>query len=144
MAKPDAKKAPYRAVIFMENEPARNVLKKILEKRGYEVSTYDALEQCPNFASPESHDCVKEKRCADIVIMGRHMYEVRAFDFLERQAQGKCKLPMANKLIISSIFEELDDARAKELGVTIMYLPFSVAALEKWLDGCEERLAILG
>lgn len=135
-----AGKPGYKVLIFSENEDIKNLLKKALEKRGYDISVYVKPERCSNYAVAEFRLCTSAHRCADIVIMGRHLVDIRSLDLIERQIKGKCKIPLENKLIIASTFDEKDTAKAELLGVSIMCMPFSLAELNKWLDGCEERL----
>lgn len=130
----------YKVFIFSENEDIKNLLKKVLEKRGYDITVYIKPERCTNYAVSVFRFCLSAHACADIVIMGRHIAEFRSLDFIERQIKGKCKVPLENKLVIASTFDEIDTARAKALGVCIMHMPFTLAELHKWLDGCEERL----
>ncbi|GEM_PF-5272978 len=130
----------YKVFIFSENEDIKHLLKKALEKRGYDISVYGKPERCSNYAVAGVKICTSAYRCADIVIIGRHIAEVRSLDFIERQIKGKCKIPLENKLVISSTYDEKDTAKAQSLGVRIMYMPFSLAELNKWLDECEERL----
>ncbi len=137
---PAGKPQTYKVIVCSEDENLRNFLKKFMQKRGYDVATFPAPEHCPNFSSSEPCLCTAEKRCADIVILGRHLSGVKTFDLLDRQNKGKCKLTIKNKLVIASTFDEADDKHAKELGANIMYMPFSISDLNDWLDGCEERL----
>jgi len=115
-------------------------LKKALVKRGYDITVYVKPEHCTVYAAQESRPCSSSARCADIVIMGRHIVEIRSLDLIESQMKGKCKIPLENKLVIASAFDEIDAKRAKALGVSIMNMPFTLAELNKWFDGCEERL----
>ena len=140
MTKQAANAPKYRVFIFFENEDIKKLLRKALKKRGYDISVYIKPERCINCAASEFRLCLSARACADIIIMGRHIVEIKSLDFIERQIKGKCKVPLENKLIISGTFDELDTARAKALGVRIMHMPFTLTELYKWFDGCEERL----
>ena len=130
----------YKVFIFFENEDIKRLLKKALEKRGYDISVYGKPERCSNYSVAGVKICTMSHRCADIVIMSRHISEVRSLDLIERQIKGQCKIPLENKLVFASTYDEKDTAKAQSLGVRIMYMPFSLAELNKWLDECEERL----
>lgn len=140
MTEKSANAPKYRVFIFSENEAIKNLLKKALDKRGYDITVYIKPERCVNYAVSEFRLCSSARACADIIIIGRHIADISSLDFIERQIKGKCKVPLENKLIIASTFDEIDTARATALGVRIMHMPFTLAELHKWLDGCEERL----
>lgn len=115
-----------------------NLIAKVGRKRGYDVIVQEFPEDCV-VASQPGCLCAREARCADIVILGRHFGAYRALEFLEEQIKAGCRLEIKNKLVICSTYDEKEEAKAKELGVKIFYLPFSLKDLDDWLAECEGR-----
>lgn len=140
MSESGQKKRNYKAVIVSENEAIKNFLHKFLGKCGYDVYSFVTFDRCPNFRSYNFCMCPTEGLCADILILGRHMNNVNAFDLIEKQSSGQCKLMVKNKLVIASTYDKKDAERAKVLGVEVAWMPFAIDKLNQWLDECEERL----
>lgn len=133
----------YRAVVFCDDAAVRELFRKVLSRRGYEVLTFAAYE-FPEKCSIFQHLaelCTKDNRCADMVILSRHILGLRAIDFLEEQARKGCRLTPKNKLIIASSYEAKEEERVNKLGASIMYMPLVLEDLNEWLDACEKRLA---
>lgn len=127
-----------RAIIFCDDAAVSKMLKKTLGQRKFEAIIYDHIDVCP-VASGTVCVCEKSERCADVVIMGRHVGSASGLVAIQKQTLGRCKLVQENKLLISSIFDEKLDYDAKELGVKVMYLPFAMKDLILWLDECRKR-----
>lgn len=129
----------YKAFLFFEEDATKKLLKKILEKRGYDVFVYEYPKDC-SLLPKDACSCTKEERCADLMILGQHMGPIRAIKFVEKQVEGNCKLAPFFKMVINSIYDEREAQAANKLGVTMFYLPFPMDEFNKWLDEREKRL----
>lgn len=133
------KEKKSRAIVFCEDSAVRNFLKKALVKSGYGVTAFSDPRECATLVDFNGI-CRKECACADVLIIGRHMKGVRGLDFVEKQIIGGCKIPLKNKVIISSAYEEAEQKKARRLGIPILHVPFGIDVLKQWLDSCEKTV----
>jgi len=129
----------YKVLIFFNDDATKNLLVKMAQKRGYEVSAFPYPNECNAIGSPDCK-CTRDKRCADMMVLGRHFLTLRALDLLECQSKAGCHLPVKNKLLIFSTYDEKEEQRGKALGVKMLHMPFAINELNDWFDGCEKRL----
>ncbi|MBI5873074.1 MAG: hypothetical protein HZB36_02905 [Candidatus Omnitrophica bacterium] len=139
MTKDASNKIKYKLAIFFEDDSTKNLLLKLAKKRGYEALAFKYPETCVVTTDPGCM-CIKEHRCADMMILGRHFLSLKALDFLGCQSKSGCRVPFENKLIISSTYDEMEEQKGKDLGVKMLYMPFVFKELDDWFDECEKRL----
>jgi CheY-like chemotaxis protein len=126
-----------RAIVFDDNESIRNLVKRVLEDRGYEVLIYTDPTECP---LQHSHECQCDETqvCSDIVISDIDMPNVSGLEYVEQQLNKGCKVP--NIAIMSGLWSESRLEQAKALGCKTFEKPFALGALTEWLKECESRI----
>ena len=130
-------KRKVRTILFEDSQEIRQLLEQFFKKRGHEVFTYEDPTRCP---LQHAHDCqcTENERCADIIITDLDMPNVSGLDFLDGQMSKGCKIQYI--AIMSGAWPEASKGRAKGLGYAVFEKPFSLSALTKWLDKCEEHI----
>ncbi len=126
-----------RAIVFDDNESIRNLVKLILEDRGYEVLIYTDPTECPLQHSHECQ-CGETQVCSDIVISDIDMPNVSGLEFVGQLLNRGCKVP--NVAIMSGLWSESKLEQAKALGCKTFEKPFSLSAFTEWLKECEFRI----
>jgi len=120
-----------RAVVFDDNEHDRFVVRRLLERRGYDVLEYTDPSECPLLHSHECQ-CGQTEACCDILITDLNMLKVSGIEFLEQQMQKGCKIP--NIAIASSDWSDSNLKHAQRLGCTTIEKTPTWDALADWLD----------
>lgn len=128
-----------RRAIIVDDEPSvLDLLKMVLELRGYEVIAYREPVRCPIY---EDHTrCGSLRPCTDVLIADYRMPKMTGIEMLEDQAHRGCKLTSRNKAIISGDLDEPALKKIGELGCAFFQKPFTLEEMEAWLIGCEERM----
>jgi hypothetical protein len=139
MTKDASSKMKYKLSIFFEDDSTKNLLLKVAKKRGYEALAFKYPDTCVVTTDPGCM-CIKDRRCADMMILGRHFSSLKALDFVECQSKSGCRVPIENKLIISSSYDATEEQRGEALGVKMLQMPFVFKELDDWFDECEKRL----
>ena len=127
-----------RAFVLDDEEMLRELLRQVLEDRGYEVLTFANPGLCPLYKEGKCR-CRIGEACGDIIISDVSMPNVSGLEFVERQKKMECKIKKV--ALMSGRWSEPDVEKAKSLGCTVFQKPFSLAEIEKWLDECENRIA---
>ncbi len=122
-----------RVLVLEDDRSLAGMMKIFLERRGYEVMTFDDPTSCPLYLQNEC-SCP----CADILISDIRMPHVDGFEFLEHEHQEGC-LPQ-NVALMSGAWSEEDIERATALGCKILEKPLSFSLLNEWLDACEKNI----
>jgi CheY-like chemotaxis protein len=126
-----------RGIVFDDDESVGNLVKLVLEGRGYEVLIYTDPTECP---LQHSHECQCDETqvCSDIVISDIDMPTVSGLEYVEQQLNKGCKV--RNIAIMSGLWSESKLEQAKALGCKTFEKPFSLRALTEWLKECESRI----
>lgn len=128
-----------RVLVFDDEEIIRQLMTSILQRRGYEVFTFEDPTQSPMH---EREDCLCETdcRCADVIISDIKMPNMSGINFLQSQMDKGCKISHNNMLIISGFLDGKTLHKAAEMGITTMRKPFSFSLINEWLDECEKSV----
>jgi CheY-like chemotaxis protein len=126
-----------RAFVLDDDEILRELLRQVLEGRGYEVLGFSNPGLCPLY-NEGSCRCTDGEACGDIIISDINMPRVSGLDFIERQKKMGCKVK--NVALMSGAWSGTDVEKAKSLGCKVFQKPFSLAEIEKWLDECENEI----
>jgi DNA-binding NtrC family response regulator len=122
-----------RALVFEDEPNLRELLVRILERRGYEVFAFEHPDLCPLH---NTDTCVEA--CADLMISDLRMPNMSGLDFLEKQTRLGCKV--RNVALMSGAWDLSEINRAHELGYSVFNKPFSVKDLSAWLEECEKTV----
>lgn len=120
-----------RAIVFDDNVDDRYVIKRLLERRGYEVLDYADPTACPLLHSHECQ-CGETEACCDILITDVNMPKVSGLEFLEQQIEKGCKIP--NIAVTSGAWSDSNLKHAQRLGLTTLEKTPTWDALADWLD----------
>lgn len=121
-----------RAFVVADDCDMRDLLKRILENRGYEVLTYSSpivCSICP---------CLSFQRCADILISDHSLFQYTSLDLAKHQTKVGCAIP--NVALLSSNWAWWDAQRIQDLGYQFFPKPFELEEMDQWLADCERRL----
>jgi CheY-like chemotaxis protein len=120
-----------RAIVFDDNDADRYAVKRLLERRGYEVLEYADPTDCPLLHSHECQ-CGEAETCCDILITDVNMLRVSGLEFLEKQIQKGCKIP--NIAVASGAWMDSNLEHAQRLGCKIIEKTPTWDDLADWLD----------
>jgi DNA-binding response OmpR family regulator len=124
-----------RAIVMDDDEGVRGMIEQVLKRRGYEVISFEAPDQCPLL---QAHACAcgPAEVCADLLISDVNMPHVSGLQFVEGQKKKGCKLRCI--AFMSGRWEEPDLEQARRLGCKVFYKPFHLQELYDWLAECEK------
>lgn len=122
-----------RAVVFEDDEFARSMLWRLLDKRGYEVFTFPHPGLCPLSRSDECFYA-----CADILISDVEMPVTNGLEFVEQQVRKGCKV--RNIAPMSGAWSNSDLQYAWRLGCRTFEKPMDLGQFNAWLDECERTV----
>ncbi len=126
-----------RAIVIDDMAFCRELLTDVLETRGYEVLSFADVTFC-NLFPPRNAKCPNQNGCADFLLTDNRMPLMQGIDLLEQQAQGKCHIKTTNKAIFSAHWSREERETAEQFNCKVFHKPYSLAALETWLDEQEK------
>ena len=133
-------KFKYRAIVIDDMDFCRELLTDFLQDRGYQVISFPDPTTCPLFPARQS-ECPKQFACADFLLTDNRMPHLAGVDFLELQAQGKCKIEVSRKAILSAYWTVEDLSRVEQLGCRSVSKPYDLKRLGSWLDSQEALIS---
>jgi len=128
---------PLKAIVVDDEQLIRELLRHVLEIRGYKVMTYAQPDLCPFYDEAEC-PCPDAARCADLLITDVNMPGCTGIEFVERLIRADCKIP--NIAIMSGSWTVTERTRAEATGCAIFEKPLRMSDLEAWLESCEQRM----
>ena len=123
---------PLKIFVIDDEESIRLSLKWHLEELGHEVISAAHPQLCDVF---HGHHCSQDEACGNALIIDFRMPGMTGLEFIEMLLRRGCRGSTANMLIISGNTGDIDMAKVKEYGCSVMQKPVSFAELEGWLDG---------
>lgn len=126
-----------RALVFDDEPIIREHLATLLERRGYEVFSYDRPGQC-QFGAASADPCRTDVCCADVIVSDIQMPGENGLDFIERLKQQACQQPPV--AIVSGSWTDNEVQRAARLGCRCFCKPIDVNELAEWLSTIEKRV----
>jgi len=121
---------PLKIFVIDDEESIRTTLRWHLEDLGHQVVSAARPQACDILVG---HQCRQDVACGDALIIDYRMPGMTGLDFIGRLLQQGCKGSTANMLIISGNIADIDMARVREYGCSVMQKPVSFAELEAWL-----------
>lgn len=115
------------------------MMEKWLSRNGYEVMPFNKPIRCP-FSEPDSEQCIKENRCADIYLSDFDMPSQNGLELLQKQTRIGCKIDTRNKAIISGSVDDELKMQIRKLGYKFFDKPIELSELSDWLKECEKRV----
>lgn len=128
-----------RAIVFEDDDTLRDLLSKMLHKRGYVVISAGSPMGCPVYEDLTAL-CPHEFACGDFLITDNHMPAMTGLEFVQAQEQRGCKGVVHNKAVMSACWTESELNLANYLGCKVFNKPFSIAEINSWLDEREKRI----
>lgn len=127
---------PLKIFVIDDEESIRISIKWHLEDLGHEVVTAERPQFCDALLS---HQCNQGSACGDALIIDYRMPGMTGLEFIEMLVQRGCRGSTSNMLVISGNTGDIDMARVRTLGCTVMQKPVSFAELESWLAEVERK-----
>lgn len=128
-----------RVLVFEDDSFVRDLLRRLLEMRNYEVHTYEDPSICP-LHGLVACECSNQGLCADIIISDIQMPNIDGLTFIKSQLEKGCQVDPSRIALISGYWVEKYRAEADRLGITTMQKPFQISTLDEWLDKCENNI----
>lgn len=128
-----------RAIIIDDDPACRDLLKMLLEQKGYEVISLSDPTVCPLFNDSECI-CLQDSPCGDFLLTDNKMPHMTGLEFVQRQIDRGCKGIVGNKAILSGTWLDKDLAEAKRLGCQVFNKPYKVNEILAWLKEREKNI----
>ena len=121
-----------RVFVFDADTGTQQLLRGVLENRGYNVKTFSEPKLCERCA------CSPDETCVDIIISDNQMSSCSGLKFARHQLSRDCKV--AQLALISEDWTAADLKEADALACQTFSKPIDQVALGKWLDRHEKTL----
>ena len=134
-----------RVMVLEQHQALRELLRSYFSAYGHDVLTFSDPTVCPYYGKQldEQCCCLKESPCADVVLADFTLPNINALDFLKLQQRRGCKVPDANKAVMSTGMTTALMKAIEELGCHYIEKPFHLASIGKWLRECAARVVAL-
>jgi CheY-like chemotaxis protein len=131
-----------KILVFDPDGSLLELLRTFLAGDGHEVSVFRDPSVCPLFQQLENDGCRcgREQGCGDVVFMNYRMPQINALDFFKLQRCRGCKLPDANKAVMSASMTDALETAVAEAGCHPIRKPFRLKEIKAWLEECAARL----
>jgi CheY-like chemotaxis protein len=128
-----------RAVIIDDEPAVLCCVRKLLERRGYEVATYQNPVDYP-VANIRSCPCPMQRSCPDVIISDLDMPDISGIQLFEGMYAKGCRCRHA-ALISGRGIEETELIRMAKYGTRFFMKPLDLLQFYSWLDGVEKDVA---
>jgi len=119
-------------VILIDDDPqVLEVLRELVQRRGYEVMTYDSPMACPLYTSTLA-SCASEYVYPNIVISDVDMPNVNGMDFIEKVYQNGYK-DIRYALLTGKGIEKVNLSRMAKFGTRFFEKPLDFTEFDAWL-----------
>ena len=132
-----------RAMVFASESGLAELLRIFLECHDHEVQLFSGVSHCQLYQNlaDEQCRCLKERPCADLLLVDGDLTDIDALDFLRQLQRRGCKALAANKAVISSDRSPAFASAVAELGCHRIGKPFRLAEVRMWVDAAARRVA---
>jgi len=130
----------YRSILFEDDKPTREFLTSLLQQRNHDVFSYSAPRLCPLYSSPDCR-CPKEQVCGDFLITDNQMPGMTGLEFIQRQAEGKCRAAAHNKALLSGQWSPEEWDLGIRLGCKLFRKPLDLDEFSAWLTERENLVS---
>lgn len=128
-----------RIYVFEEDPSLLNLLSTYLINQGHHVKGFSEGYKCPLYLLEECV-CPASKPCAEAVIVNTRMPTKESVQILIDQDRRGCKLPKANKAVMSASFNSDQEEYVKQQGFSMIKKPYRLATITLWLKESALRL----
>ncbi len=128
-----------RAIIFDDSDSVRSFFQDYFKLMNYEVLAFREPMACPIYTG-HSGSCSRQHACADVFITNYRLGRMNGAELLRLQMARGCKLPAANKALISGdIGQDVVDS-ITSLGFSFFRKPVKLDQMAAWIAACEQRM----
>lgn len=133
-----------RILVFDADNSLRELLRIYLSGHGHEVLAFRDPTLCPLYAQLKAGACCcpQDAPCGDVVIIDNKMPHISGLELLKLQRRSGCKLPDANKAVMSASMTRQLEAVIAEFGCHHIKKPFQLVRIKEWVDDCMGRLIL--
>ena len=131
-------KRPLRAVIIDDDPVELSYLRHILQRRGYEVQSYESPIKSPLYQGKKC-PCSLDARCPDLIITDYSMPDVNGVELLEMSTKKGCHCRHL-ALIAGKGLLEGDLLRVAKFGTRYFLKPIDLDDFYPWLDRVEQDI----
>jgi len=132
------KRSP-KAVVIDDDPAALLYVRHVLQRRGYEVLTFENPIHCPLYEC-DGCPCSLENRCPDLIISDFNMPGVNGVELLELSKKKGCRCRHF-ALISGNGLQEDNLLRIHKIGTRYFAKPLDLDEFHSWLDHIERDLA---
>lgn len=129
-----------KAIIFDDDPMTLSIMRRILERRGYEVQAYDNPADSPFYNCKECPCSLHDSKCPDLIISDYNMPVVNGAELLESTINKGCRCRHLALMSAMGATEE-DLIRVEKYGTYYFTKPIDLAKFYKWLDQVEKAIA---
>lgn len=129
---------PLRIFVFDDEPAITRLFDLILSPKGHSVHTFHDPSFCEVYQT--QHQCQQDSPCADVIIADIMMPYMNGIDLLQLQLDRGCKLPAANRALMSAKVDRKQKAAVKALGCHFIRKPFRLVEIKEWVDECAKRI----
>jgi len=126
-----------RIFVVDDEECIRDTFKWHLESFGHEVLTAPEPLLCSVY---QGHQCDHDDACGDVLLVDYNMPRMNGIEFIDQMAQRGCKGATENKFIMSGNTSDIDMAKARKLGCSVLDKPISLTQLELIIEEAKKRI----
>lgn len=130
-----------RVYLFEEDPSVLNLLVLYLTSQGHQVQSFSNGYECPMYLQEEC-ECPASEPCADAVLVNARVPDQESIQILLDQDKRGCKLPKANKAVMSTSFNVEQQEYVEQQGFHVIKKPFRLKAISSWLSECSARLDV--
>lgn len=123
-----------RIMIIDREESVREALGAFSEILGFEPTLVSDPVICHAMRA-DKIQCEVKKPCADILLVGQDLSPLTGLQFVARQEEKCCRVPIHRKAVMSGSFTKEEFMQARHLGCHVLQKPVTFEILENWLDG---------
>lgn len=130
-----------KVIVFEDDKPTAQIVKKLLNTFGHDVTLHTSPLSCPVFSS-STNACPNTSPCADVVISDVSMPGMNGIDFLRLQKDHGCKIHDDYKALMSAALSPEQENNIRTLGYKFFKKPFKSLDIIEWLEGCAKRKVV--
>ena len=128
-----------KAMVIDDDSAVLSLLQKLLQRRGYEVQTYEDPLESPLYQSKGCPCSMKPSGCPDIIISDFHLPVVNGVELLESAMEKGCHCRHLALMSAKGLMET-DMNRVTKYGTRYFTKPLDLDDFYPWLDLVEKEI----
>jgi len=129
-----------KAIVIDDDPSVLIYLRQILQRRGYEVHTYDDPVESPLYKSSGCPCSMREAGCPDLIVSDFNMPVVNGVELLESAIEKGCHCRHLALMSAKGLMEA-DMRRLAKYGTRYFTKPLDLDDFYPWLDKVEKEIA---